>query len=58
MRIYKHYDFNVDNQYTAAKQMSFSSYPGIVESIQCGKKYVRSRKKMDKRGDHLRLKKN
>lgn len=33
MRIYKHYDFNVDDPYTAAKQMSFSSYPGFLESL-------------------------
>ncbi|CAH1794924.1 unnamed protein product [Owenia fusiformis] len=30
-RIYKHYDFNLPD--TAAKQMSFSSYPGFLESL-------------------------
>ncbi|KAK3089734.1 hypothetical protein FSP39_006039 [Pinctada imbricata] len=29
MRIYKHYNFNVQDKATAAKQISFSSYPGI-----------------------------
>ncbi|XP_060582693.1 phospholipase-B 81-like, partial [Ruditapes philippinarum] len=33
MRIYKHYDFNVDDPDTAAKQISFSSYPGFLESL-------------------------
>ena len=28
MRIYKHYDFNVDDVNTAAKRISFSSYAG------------------------------
>ena len=28
MRIFKHYDFNVVDKATAAKQISFSSYPG------------------------------
>lgn len=29
LRIFKHYDFNVDDSYTSAKAVSFSSYPGI-----------------------------
>ncbi|XP_072044453.1 phospholipase B-like 1 [Amphiura filiformis] len=33
IRIYKHYNFNVANEAVAAKQTSFSSYPGILESI-------------------------
>ena len=31
MRIYKHYDLNVDDPATAAKRVSFSSYPGKFE---------------------------
>ena len=27
-RIYKHYDFNVNDDATALKKLSFSSYPG------------------------------
>ena len=30
MRIFKHYDFNVDDEATAAKRISFSSYPGTA----------------------------
>ncbi|XP_074649153.1 phospholipase B-like 1 [Tubulanus polymorphus] len=33
MRIYKHYDFNLKDSYTVAKTMSFSSYPGFIESL-------------------------
>ncbi|XP_072043162.1 phospholipase B-like 1, partial [Amphiura filiformis] len=33
IRIYKHYNFNVANKAVAAKQMSFSSYPGFLESL-------------------------
>jgi len=32
-RIYKHYNFNVDDPFTAAKKMSFSSYGGYLESL-------------------------
>ncbi len=32
-RIYKHYNFNVRDDATAAKKMSFSSYPGFLESL-------------------------
>ncbi len=32
-RIYKHYDFNLDDPATAAKSMSFSSYPGILSNV-------------------------
>ncbi|XP_050392205.1 phospholipase B-like 1 isoform X1 [Patella vulgata] len=32
-RIYKHWNFNVSNPNTAAKKLSFSSYPGFLESI-------------------------
>jgi hypothetical protein len=28
LRIYKHYDFNINDPTTLNKQMSFSSYPG------------------------------
>jgi len=33
LRIYKHYDFNLDDLATAAKRTSFSSYPGFLESL-------------------------
>lgn len=33
MRIYKHYNFNINDPATAAKQVSFSSYPGFLESL-------------------------
>lgn len=33
LRIYKHYDFNLKDDTTAAKKMSFSSYPGFLESL-------------------------
>ncbi|XP_064614813.1 phospholipase B-like 1 [Liolophura sinensis] len=33
MRIYKHYDLNVADPATSAKKMSFSSYPGFLESL-------------------------
>ncbi|KAL4240707.1 Phospholipase B-like 1 [Mactra antiquata] len=33
MRIFKHYDLNIDDPATAAQQMSFSSYPGFLESL-------------------------
>ena len=29
LRIFKHYDFNLDDTYTMAKAVSFSSYPGF-----------------------------
>ncbi|XP_005096538.2 phospholipase B-like 1 [Aplysia californica] len=32
-RIYKHYNFNVDDPSTAAKRVSFSSYGGYLESL-------------------------
>lgn len=33
MRIYKMYDFNVDDPATSAKKMAFSSYAGYLESL-------------------------
>lgn len=33
LRIYKHYNFNVLDSATAAKRISFSSYPGFLESL-------------------------
>lgn len=33
MRIFKHWNINVQDTATAAKQMSFSSYPGFLESL-------------------------
>ncbi|XP_078610186.1 phospholipase B-like 1 [Branchiostoma floridae x Branchiostoma japonicum] len=33
MRIYKHYNFNIANPATATRKMSFSSYPGYLESL-------------------------
>ncbi|XP_071106196.1 phospholipase B-like 1 [Haliotis cracherodii] len=33
LRIYKHYDFNVADPKTSAKRISFSSYPGFLESL-------------------------
>ena len=33
LRIFKHYDFNVDDSYTSAKAVSFSSYPGQINSL-------------------------
>lgn len=32
-RIYKHYDFNLNHSQIASKAMSFSSYPGYLESL-------------------------
>ena len=32
-RIYKHYDFNIDDPLSAAKRMAFSSYPGVFWDI-------------------------
>lgn len=32
-RIYKHYDFNLKSKNVASKAMSFSSYPGYLESL-------------------------
>ena len=32
-RIYKHYNFQLADKSTAAKQVSFSSYPGFLESL-------------------------
>ncbi|XP_030630963.1 phospholipase B-like 1 [Chanos chanos] len=33
MRIYKHWDFRVTNSHTASGKMSFSSYPGLLTSL-------------------------
>ncbi|XP_076075549.1 phospholipase B-like 1 [Mytilus galloprovincialis] len=33
MRIYKHYNFNVKDSASSAKKISFSSYPGFLESL-------------------------
>ncbi|KAL3876032.1 hypothetical protein ACJMK2_033919 [Sinanodonta woodiana] len=33
MRIFKHYNFNIQDPATAAKRLSFSSYPGYLESL-------------------------
>ncbi|XP_021341842.1 phospholipase B-like 1 isoform X2 [Mizuhopecten yessoensis] len=33
MRIFKHWDINVQDSATAARQISFSSYPGFLESL-------------------------
>ena len=33
LRIFKHYDFNVKDEATAAKRISFSSYPGICDRM-------------------------
>ncbi|XP_068192495.1 phospholipase B-like 1 [Antennarius striatus] len=33
MRIYKHWDFNITEPHTATGKMSFSSYPGFLESL-------------------------
>ncbi|XP_071797643.1 phospholipase B-like 1 isoform X1 [Asterias amurensis] len=33
LRIYKHYSFDLSFSYAAAKRMSFSSYPGMLESL-------------------------
>jgi len=32
-RIFKHYYFNLKSKFVSAKKMSFSSYPGILESV-------------------------
>lgn len=42
MRIYKHYDLNVDDEDTAAKQISFSSYPGLYSA--CNMMHVKDSK--------------
>ncbi|XP_034367707.1 phospholipase B-like 1 [Arvicanthis niloticus] len=33
LRIYKHWDFNIKDKYTTSKRLSFSSYPGFLESL-------------------------
>lgn len=33
LRIYKHWDFNIKDKYTLSKRLSFSSYPGFLESL-------------------------
>lgn len=33
LRIYKHYNFQVKNTNTASRKISFSSYPGVLSSI-------------------------
>lgn len=33
LRIYKHWDFNIKDSYTASNRLSFSSYPGFLESL-------------------------
>nr|XP_033791098.1 phospholipase B-like 1 [Geotrypetes seraphini] len=33
LRIYKHWDFNIRDQNTSTGRMSFSSYPGFLESL-------------------------
>ena len=33
MRIYKHYNFNVEDKATSAKRISFSSYPGLYKYV-------------------------
>lgn len=33
LRIFKHYDFQVNNQHTATRRHSFSSYPGLLSSL-------------------------
>ncbi|XP_059893075.1 phospholipase B-like 1 isoform X1 [Gadus macrocephalus] len=33
MRIYKHWDLRISGQHTAAAKMSFSSYPGLLSSL-------------------------
>ena len=32
-RIFKHYDFNTRDASTSSNAMSFSSYPGLLESV-------------------------
>ncbi|XP_051011463.1 phospholipase B-like 1 [Acomys russatus] len=33
LRIYKHWDFNIKDKYTTSSRLSFSSYPGFLESL-------------------------
>lgn len=33
LRIYKHWDFNIKDKYTSSSRLSFSSYPGFLESL-------------------------
>ncbi|XP_052031108.1 phospholipase B-like 1 isoform X2 [Apodemus sylvaticus] len=33
LRIYKHWDFNIKDSFTTSKRLSFSSYPGFLESL-------------------------
>lgn len=33
LRIYKHWDFNIKDQNTTSNRLSFSSYPGFLESL-------------------------
>ncbi|KAM7115933.1 phospholipase B-like 1 isoform 1-T1 [Molossus nigricans] len=33
LRIYKHWDFNIKDQNTSSNRLSFSSYPGFLESL-------------------------
>lgn len=33
LRIYKHWDFNIKDKHTASNRLSFSSYPGFLESL-------------------------
>ncbi|XP_004460380.2 phospholipase B-like 1 [Dasypus novemcinctus] len=33
LRIYKHWDFNIQDKYTSSSRLSFSSYPGFLESL-------------------------
>lgn len=33
LRIYKHWDFKINDKYTTSSRLSFSSYPGFLESL-------------------------
>ncbi|XP_075409447.1 phospholipase B-like 1 [Tenrec ecaudatus] len=33
LRIYKHWDFNINDKYTSSSRLSFSSYPGFLVSL-------------------------
>ncbi|XP_028636840.1 phospholipase B-like 1 [Grammomys surdaster] len=33
LRIYKHWDFNIKDKHTTSNRLSFSSYPGFLESL-------------------------
>jgi len=51
-RIYKHYNFQLYASFVAARQMSFSSYPGFLESLVKKNKKKKNKKNIKNNNDN------